>query len=89
MALSNPDNPLKFKINMEDSKDNQFMTIGTTDLIKDASQTFIPFIDLLEVTTTPSVPLNGIQLFHKGQANGTSGGYISLKIYPVDLSGYL
>ncbi|XP_044015475.1 uncharacterized protein LOC122857397 [Aphidius gifuensis] len=89
VALSNPDNPLKFKINMKDSEDHQFITIGTTDLIKDASQTFIPFIDLLEVTTNPSVPLNGIELFHKGQANGSSGGYISLKIYPVNLRGYL
>ncbi|KAF7996493.1 hypothetical protein HCN44_002125 [Aphidius gifuensis] len=86
LVLDKPDNPLKFKENMKDSEDNQFVTISVSDFVKDASQSTIPFIDLLEVTTNPSVPLNGIELFHKGQINGTSGGFISLKIHPIDFT---
>ncbi|XP_044001729.1 uncharacterized protein LOC122847936 [Aphidius gifuensis] len=69
--------------------ENQFISIRSSDLIKDASQTTIPFFDLLEVAPEISVPISGIELFHKGQFDGTSGGYISLKIYPINLTMYM
>lgn len=89
LVFNKPDNPLKFKKNMKDSEDNQFVTISVSDFVKDASQSTIPFIDLLQVTPNPSVPINGIQLFHKGQINDTSGGFISLKIYPIDFTTHM
>ncbi|XP_044020397.1 uncharacterized protein LOC122860581 [Aphidius gifuensis] len=89
LILNNPDDPLKFNTHPHDSKENQFITIRASDLIKDASQTTIPFFDLLEIAPKTSVPLNGIELFHKGQIDGTSGGYISLKLYPLNLTMYM
>ncbi|XP_044005091.1 uncharacterized protein LOC122850126 [Aphidius gifuensis] len=89
LILDQPDNPLKFKKNVQDSMDNQYIKIGVTDLIKDASQTTFPFIDLQEVTTKPSAPLAGIELFHKGQLDKTSGGFVSLKIHPIDFSIFI
>ncbi|XP_044020190.1 uncharacterized protein LOC122860438 [Aphidius gifuensis] len=89
LILNNPDDPLKFETHPHDSKENQFITIRASDLIKDASQTTIPFFDLLEVAPETSVPLNGIELFHKGQLDGSSGGYISLKLYPLNLTMYM
>ncbi|XP_044020457.1 uncharacterized protein LOC122860624 [Aphidius gifuensis] len=89
LILNNPDDPLKFNTHPHDSKENQFITIRASDLIKDASQTTIPFFDLLEVAPEISVPISGIELFHKGQLDGTSGGYISLKIYSLNLTTYM
>lgn len=89
MILNNPDDPLKFEKHEHDSVENQFIAIRTTDLVKDAGQTTIPYFDLLEVTTNPSIPLTGIELFHKGKSDGTSGGYVALKIYPMNLTTYM
>ncbi|XP_044005679.1 uncharacterized protein LOC122850611 [Aphidius gifuensis] len=86
LILNNPDDPLKFKTHPYDSEENKFIYIKESDMTKDASQTTIPFFDLLDVTTDPHVPLSGIELFHKGQVDGTSGGFISLKIYPLNLT---
>ncbi|XP_044019961.1 uncharacterized protein LOC122860281 [Aphidius gifuensis] len=89
LILNHPDDPLKFEKNLHDSKENQFISIRASDLFKDASQTTIPFFDLLEVAPETSVPITGIELFHKGQLDGTSGGYISLKLYPLNLTMYM
>ncbi|XP_044001369.1 uncharacterized protein LOC122847636 [Aphidius gifuensis] len=89
LILNNPDDPLKFDTHPSDSKENQFIKIGATDLTKDASQTTIPFFDILEISPQISVPITGIELFHKGQFDGTSGGYISLKVHPVNLTMYI
>ncbi|XP_044004241.1 uncharacterized protein LOC122849558 [Aphidius gifuensis] len=89
LILNSPDDPLKFKRHPYDSEENKFISIQESDMVKDASQTTIPFFDLQNVATDPSVPLSGIELFHKGQVDGTSGGYISLKIYPLNLTVYM
>ncbi|XP_044020446.1 uncharacterized protein LOC122860615 [Aphidius gifuensis] len=89
LILNNPDDPLKFNTHPHDSKKNQFITIRASDLIKDASQTTIPFFDLLEIAPNTSQPITAIELFHKGQLDGTSGGYVSLKIYPINLTMYM
>ncbi|XP_044005622.1 uncharacterized protein LOC122850557 [Aphidius gifuensis] len=89
LILNSADNPLKFKRHPYDSEENKFISIQGTDMVKDASQTTIPFFDLQDVATDPSVPLSGIELFHKGRVDGTSGGYISLKIYPLNLTVYM
>ncbi|XP_044020422.1 uncharacterized protein LOC122860597 [Aphidius gifuensis] len=89
LILNNPDDPLKFNTHPHDSKENQLIKIRASDLIKDASQTTIPFFDLLEIAPETSLPITGIELFHKGQIDGTSGGYISLKIYPINLTMYM
>ncbi|XP_044005591.1 uncharacterized protein LOC122850525 [Aphidius gifuensis] len=89
IILNHPDDPLKFQSNTYDSKENSFIRIRSSDLLKDAGQTTIPYFDLLEVAPKYSAPLAGIELFHKGQLDGSSGGYIALKIYPIDLSEYM
>ncbi|XP_044005776.1 uncharacterized protein LOC122850707 [Aphidius gifuensis] len=89
LKLNQPDDPLKFETNVQDSENNQYIKIGVTDLIKDASQTTIPYFDLQEVITEPSVPLAGLELFHKGRLDKTSGGYVTLKIHPIDLSVHM
>ncbi|XP_044005098.1 uncharacterized protein LOC122850133 [Aphidius gifuensis] len=87
LIINQPDDPLKFKTNLQDSMNNQYIKIGVTDLIKDASQTTIPFFDLQEVTTKPSAPISAIELIHKG--HGSSGGFISLKIHLINLSFFM
>ncbi|XP_044020434.1 uncharacterized protein LOC122860604 [Aphidius gifuensis] len=89
LILNNPDDPLKFNTHPHDSKEDQFITIRASDLIKDASQSTIPFFDLSEIAPETSLPITGIELFHKGQIDGTSGGYVSLKIYPINLTMYM
>lgn len=36
------------------------------------------------------MPIRGIEIFYKGDVhNGGSGGYISIKIYPIDPTMYI
>ena len=70
-----------------DSKSNQYLNFGPTDLIKDAAQTTIPFLDIQPVVTNPPFPLSGAGIFHKG--SDESGGFVALRVITYDFSNHL
>lgn len=63
---------------------DQYITINTTALEDDLSQTTIPYIDAQEVVPNPPTVLTGIGLMYK--ATERSGGFIAPIIQPLDLS---
>ena len=72
---------------LPDSKSNQYLKFGPTDLEKDAAQTTIPFLDVQPVTTNPPFPLSGAGIFHKGSDG--SGGFVALRVITYDISNHL
>ncbi|XP_015118959.1 uncharacterized protein LOC107042423 isoform X2 [Diachasma alloeum] len=86
--LDKPDIPTRAKApNFPDSKSNQFLNFGPTDLGKDAAQTTVPFIDIQPVVTNPPFPLSGAGIFHKGRDG--YGGYIAVKLITYDFKDHL
>ena len=72
---------------LPDSKFNQYLNFGPTDLEKDAAQTTIPFLDIQPVTTNPPFPLSGAGIFHKGSDG--SGGFVALRVMTYDISNHV
>ncbi|KAK0086908.1 hypothetical protein PV325_002210 [Microctonus aethiopoides] len=88
LKLNKPDIPTRASASAKpDSKSNQFLNFGPTDLEKDAAQTTIPFLDIQPVETVPAFPLSGAGIFHKGRDG--SGGYVALKIMTYDFTKHL
>ncbi|KAI4457294.1 hypothetical protein MML48_8g00010322 [Holotrichia oblita] len=69
------------------SKGNQFVEFAHTDMIKDAGQTTIPFIDSQDVVTKVPTPLIGAGLYYKSTQG--YGGFIGLKIVTYDFTQHL
>ncbi|KAI4457296.1 hypothetical protein MML48_8g00010324 [Holotrichia oblita] len=69
------------------SKGNQFVEFAHTDMIKDAGQTTIPFIDSQDVVTKVPTPLIGAGLYYKSIQG--YGGFIGLKIVTYDFTQHL
>lgn len=65
------------------SKPYQFIKFTHSDFHLDASQSTVPFLDAQPVTSKPiAVPLQGIDLFLKGETG--SGGFLTLSIKTFD-----
>ncbi|XP_011303273.1 uncharacterized protein orion isoform X2 [Fopius arisanus] len=88
LKLNKPDIPTRITApNFPDSKSNQFLNFGPTDLGKDAGQTTVPFLDIQPVVTNPPFPLAGAGVFHKGRDG--SGGYIAVKVITYNFTDHL
>ncbi|XP_057660741.1 uncharacterized protein LOC130896576 [Diorhabda carinulata] len=66
---------------------NQFLDFTATDLIKDAAQTTIPFVDIQPVSAEPAVPLKSAGLYYKGHVG--YGGFIGIVADTYDYSKHL
>lgn len=75
--------------NTKVSKPNQSIRFQTTSWEKDLGQTVVPYFDTLPalVTTTRSVALDGVGIFHRGTPG--YGGFIAPKIFTIDHSKYI
>ncbi|XP_014289814.1 uncharacterized protein orion isoform X1 [Halyomorpha halys] len=88
LKLKKPDIPTRtVGASHIDSKSEQFVEFGPTDLDLDAGQTTIPFLDTQLVAPQPPVPLAGIGIYHKGR--DYSGGYIAPKVITYDFSKHI
>lgn len=88
LKLKRPDIPTKSAgASHIDSKSEQFIEFGPTDLDLDAGQTTIPFLDTQLVAPQPPVPLTGIGIYHKGR--DYSGGFIAPKVFTYDFSQHI
>ncbi|XP_044585893.1 uncharacterized protein LOC123265961 [Cotesia glomerata] len=84
LDLTHPDMPTKSPLNVIDSKTNQYAKFQTSDLVKDAGQSTMPFFDAQNVEGEIDFPLGGIGLFHRGHEG--YGGFLAFKIYDMNLS---
>lgn len=88
LHIGNPDVPTKsVGPHHPDSKVEQFVEFGPSDIDFDAGQTTVPFLDTQDVSPTPPLPLSGIGLFHKGRKY--SGGFVAPKVYTYDFTKHI
>ncbi|XP_011302214.1 uncharacterized protein [Fopius arisanus] len=89
IKFDRPDNPTKHHLNIPSTQPNLFVKFQESDLKKDAGQSTIPFWDIQEVVTTPTAPLTGVGIFHKGHRDRIYGGYLALRILSLNFIDYL
>lgn len=70
-----------------DSVHNQYLKFAPTSFDDDVAQTTVPFIDIQDVISIPSVPLAGIGIYHKGTSG--YGGYLAPKIWTYDFAPHI
>jgi hypothetical protein len=88
IKIYKPDIPTRSPSKSEPiSTASSFVMFTHSDIHKDAAQTTVPFLDAQEVVTNPSMPLQGVGLYYKGQSG--YGGFIAPKIFTIDLSIYV
>lgn len=86
--LKNPDVPTRTLVpSLPTSRHNQYIEFTHTSKDRDVAQTTVPFIDIQEVTSLPSVPLSGVGLYHKGR--NYFGGFIAPKLITYDFTPYV
>ncbi|XP_044013824.1 uncharacterized protein LOC122856195 [Aphidius gifuensis] len=61
------------------SKNGDYIYFQQTDIIKDAAQTSVPYLDIQSVTIDIPVPLGGIGVYYRGQKG--YGGFIALRTF--------
>ncbi|XP_011313502.1 uncharacterized protein [Fopius arisanus] len=89
IKFDHPDIPTKHHLNIPSTQPNLFVKFQESDLKKDAGQSTIPFWDIQEVVTTPTAPLTGVGIFHKGHRDRIYGGYLALRILSLNFIDYL
>ncbi|XP_046744712.1 uncharacterized protein LOC124410410 isoform X1 [Diprion similis] len=88
LALNRPDKSTRSQAqSIPDSKHNQYMMFGLSDLDKDAGQSIVPFIDTQPVAPYPRVPIAGAGIYHKGRPE--FGGYIAPKLITYNFAPHL
>lgn len=87
MELKEPEVPTNTNTHVLSSKSSQYVQFTTTDFKKDVAQSTIPYIDLQELVTSPSLPLSGVGIFLKGAHH--SGGFLALKLIHYDFTKHL
>ncbi|KAJ1522776.1 hypothetical protein ONE63_001932 [Megalurothrips usitatus] len=70
-----------------DSEHDSFVKFTHSDIVTDAAQTTIPFIDIQPVTFSPPTMLGGAGLYHKG--SDESAGFVAVKVFNYDISKHL
>lgn len=79
IILENPDIPIESKAkSIPILATNKYIKFGPSDLVKDAGQTTVPFIDSQLVESPNPVPLSGVGLYFKTYEQ--SGGFIAPKL---------
>ncbi|XP_063995013.1 uncharacterized protein LOC135172686 isoform X2 [Diachasmimorpha longicaudata] len=81
VKFDKPMDPLQNPQNVPSTKANLYVDFQQTNPKKDAGQATIPFWDIQPVVTSPSFPLEGVGLFHKGDKEGQYGGYLALRLH--------
>lgn len=66
---------------------NNFIKFGPSDMVKDISQTTVPFIDAQMVEPPNPTPLSGVGLYYK--TFESSGGFIAPKIFNYNLRPHI
>jgi len=88
LNLDSSDNPLNaLSPSKIDSKSDQYLLFGYSDIDLDAAQTTIPFLDAQMVTPQPPVPLAGIGVYHKGVR--WFGGFVGLKVFTYNFGDHI
>ncbi|XP_028981927.1 uncharacterized protein LOC114841198 [Diachasma alloeum] len=89
LTFDHPGHPGNNFQNLPTTKPNLFVQFQKTDLKKDAGQTAIPFWDIQPVVTSPSSPLEGVGLFHKGDKERKYGGYLALRLHTYNFIDHI
>lgn len=84
MDLRYPDLPTKSSKNNIYWTGGDFVKFQTSDLIKDAGQSTVPFFDAQDVDGDPEFPLGGIGVLHRGRDG--YGGFLIFRIFKTRLS---
>lgn len=79
------DTPLQSSTNTFDSNE-RYAIFEESDLKTDAGQTTVPLFDAQPNVQTEGFALNGIGLLRKGK---NSGGFLTMKIFNIDISEYM
>uniref|UniRef100_A0ABK9ND08 Uncharacterized protein n=1 Tax=Glossina morsitans morsitans TaxID=37546 RepID=A0ABK9ND08_GLOMM len=88
IVLNEPDMPIRTKAkSIPDSRHNQYIEFGPSSMRKDAGQSTVPFIDIQDVISNPSVPLAGIGIYHKGRPG--YGGFLAPKLLTYDFTPHI
>lgn len=88
LKLEKPGIPITIRApSLPDSRSNEYLNFGPTDLEKDAGQTTIPYLDIQPVVTIPPFPLSGAGIYHKGRKG--SGGFVAPRIITYDFVKHL
>lgn len=70
-----------------DSQHDSFLKFTHSDIVTDAAQTTVPFLDIQPVTLDPPTLLGGAGLYHKG--SDSSSGFVALKVFNYDISKHV
>lgn len=88
IELKDPDVPTRTVAkSVPDSRHNQYLEFTASSMYKDASQSTVPFIDIQDVVSKPSVPLAGIGIYHKGRPG--YGGFLAPKLMTYDFAPHI
>ena len=88
ILLREPHIPTKSKAkSLPKSTNNNYVKFTHSDIMKDAAQTTVPFLDAQDVVNDPPVPLDGIGVFLKIQDG--FGGFVAPKIKTFDYGPYI
>lgn len=70
-----------------DSRHDTFVQFTHSDIVTDAAQTTVPFLDIQPVVLDPPSLLGGVGLYHKGTEG--SAGFVALKVSNYDITKHL
>ncbi|KAK0172157.1 hypothetical protein PV328_005507 [Microctonus aethiopoides] len=84
--VKNLDDPIRCKGYDYDKTANNYIKFYHSSVLKDGGQSTVPFIDAQPVETYPPFPLGGIGLFYRSKDG--CGGYITPRIFTIDISSY-
>ncbi|KAK0071791.1 hypothetical protein PV325_012362 [Microctonus aethiopoides] len=84
--VKNRDDPTRCKGYDYDRTANNYIKFYHSSVLKDGGQSTVPFIDAQPVETYPPFPLGGIGLFYRSKDG--CGGYITPRIFTIDISKY-
>lgn len=88
IVLDDPDIPTRTKAKSQpDSRHNQYLEFSASSIQKDAAQSTVPFIDIQDVVSNPSVPLAGVGIYHKGRPG--YGGFLAPKLMTYDFAPHI
>lgn len=88
LILEHPDIPIETKAkSIPNIQPNKFIRFGPSDIVKDAAQTTVPFIDAQLVEPPNPAPLSGVGLYYK--TFESSGGFIAPKLITYNFAPHI
>ncbi|KAK0179942.1 hypothetical protein PV327_005637 [Microctonus hyperodae] len=86
LNTNNLDDPTRCNEYNYDRTTNYYIRFQHSSVLKDGGQSTVPFIDAQPAETYPPFPLGGIGLFYRNKEG--CGGYITPRIFTIDISQY-